>query len=598
MMEEFQIVLLSKVVESSTNPRRSFRGMEELTESVRKHGVLVPLLVRPVNGHLDAQSKNSMAIRGTAAPDFEIIAGARRYRAAKSAGIPEIPVRVKDIGETEALELQICENLQREDVHPLEEAIGYRALMDRAGYDVPAVAAKVGKSESYVYQRLKLSDLIKPAQKLFLEDRLNAGHAILIARLQPKDQEKALEACFENYERDGDGKPPAVSVRDLNRWIQHNIHLDLHAAPFKKDDPDLVAGAGPCTTCPKRTGFVPALFPDIAHKDTCTDRVCYEGKLQAFIARKQAELEAKGEKVLRISSEYSHSLRSPEEKKLVSRDKYVEVTKKDRCGSEQKALVVHGYDHRGKVMEVCADPECKKHHGDGERYHRPQAEIDKQRRAEEKRRMETEIRRQILEGILAAAPTALDPEDWRLVACSLTREMQNDDAKFVCKRHGWEPVKGQWNQRDFRKAIADQVRQLNGGGLMSLLVELSLARYATVSPWGDSKPVELLETAKRYKVNADKIRKTVTAAFEEKMKSKKAKGKKAAAGADKTEKNRTKPTKAAKNRSAQPVCERCRCTEDHACPGGCSWSIDFLAQKRRVCTKCEEAVRASDLRFK
>ena len=87
---------------------------------------------------------------------------------------------------------------------------------------------------------------------------------------------------------------------------------------------------------------------------------------------------------------------------------------------------------------------------------------------------------------------------------------------------GWEPVKGQWNQRDFRKAIADQVRQLNGGGLMSLLVELSLARYATVSPWGDSKPVELLETAKRYKVNADKIRKTVTAAFEEKMKSKKA----------------------------------------------------------------------------
>ena len=109
MNQEFQIVPIDNVVESSTNPRRRFsqQGMQDLTDSVRKHGVLVPLLVRPINGH------------------FEIIAGARRFRAAKAAELEELPVRVKEIGDSEALELQILENLQREDIHPLEEAFQF-----------------------------------------------------------------------------------------------------------------------------------------------------------------------------------------------------------------------------------------------------------------------------------------------------------------------------------------------------------------------------------------------------------------------------------------------------------------------------------------
>lgn len=115
MNQEFQIVPIDNVVESSTNPRRRFsqQGMQDLTDSVRKHGVLVPLLVRPIDGH------------------FEIIAGARRFRAAKAAELEELPVRVKEIGDSEALELQILENLQREDIHPLEEAFGFKVLFER-----------------------------------------------------------------------------------------------------------------------------------------------------------------------------------------------------------------------------------------------------------------------------------------------------------------------------------------------------------------------------------------------------------------------------------------------------------------------------------
>ena len=89
-MEEFQIIPIGNLAESTTNPRRNFKGMEELTDSVRRVGVLVPLLVRPVNGELDRQSKTALAIRGTDTPEFEIIAGARRYRAAKAAGISRV----------------------------------------------------------------------------------------------------------------------------------------------------------------------------------------------------------------------------------------------------------------------------------------------------------------------------------------------------------------------------------------------------------------------------------------------------------------------------------------------------------------------------
>ena len=133
-MQEFQVISLDRVVESKTNPRRTFRGMEELTESVRAHGVLVPLLVRLVNG------------------DFEIVAGARRYRAAQAAKLPEIPVRVKELGDDEALELQVIENCQREDVHPnCHEAMGARAKGRQGAPNldgIPLQPADAGREEA------------------------------------------------------------------------------------------------------------------------------------------------------------------------------------------------------------------------------------------------------------------------------------------------------------------------------------------------------------------------------------------------------------------------------------------------------------------
>src|SRR5262249_11770211 len=124
---------------------------------------------------------------------FEVVAGNRRLRAAKEAGLREIPAHIAELTDTEAREAQIVENLQRADVHPLEEGAAYRDLIEQSGHDVEAVAAKVGKSETYVRNRLVLTNLTKAGQKAFREDLITAAHAALVARLGDKLQKAALE---------------------------------------------------------------------------------------------------------------------------------------------------------------------------------------------------------------------------------------------------------------------------------------------------------------------------------------------------------------------------------------------------------------------
>jgi ParB family chromosome partitioning protein len=120
--------------------------LQELAESIRSKGVLSPLLVRRQIGH------------------FEIVAGARRFRGAKLAGLREVPIHIKDFTADEVLEIQIVENLQRADIHPFEEAQGFRALLDAEGtkYNVETFAAKTGKSAAFIVKRMKLLDLVQP----------------------------------------------------------------------------------------------------------------------------------------------------------------------------------------------------------------------------------------------------------------------------------------------------------------------------------------------------------------------------------------------------------------------------------------------------
>jgi ParB family chromosome partitioning protein len=146
------------------NPRRMFADAEidELAASIRQRGIIQPILVRTIRGAPDA---------------YEIIAGERRWRAAQRAGMHDVPVVLLEVGDREALELAIIENVQRTDLNPLEEAMGYQALMEEFGHSQDELAKTVGKSRPHIANTLRLLNLPDLVKAYLSENKISAGHA-------------------------------------------------------------------------------------------------------------------------------------------------------------------------------------------------------------------------------------------------------------------------------------------------------------------------------------------------------------------------------------------------------------------------------------
>ena len=164
-------VPIEKIKPNPNQPRIHFNETElnELCESIRKHGVLQPLLVRKQGS------------------GYEIIAGERRYQASKLADLTELPVIVKDVNDEEMLALALIENLQRSDLNPLEEAKGYKQLIDASGMTQEALSKAVSKSRSAITNSLRLLDLPEPVQDLIFAGKLTAGHARAILAVPYED---------------------------------------------------------------------------------------------------------------------------------------------------------------------------------------------------------------------------------------------------------------------------------------------------------------------------------------------------------------------------------------------------------------------------
>ena len=162
VLSAMQDLPLRNIHESKTNPRRQFdeTKLAELADNIRLHGVLQPVLVRPLPGGEAGQ--------------YELVAGARRYRASQLAKRETIPATIRELTDTQCLELQLIENLQRADVHELDEARGYAALMQLQPetYTVETLAEKIGRSEKYVYARLRLLQLVDEVQQAFYTGKL------------------------------------------------------------------------------------------------------------------------------------------------------------------------------------------------------------------------------------------------------------------------------------------------------------------------------------------------------------------------------------------------------------------------------------------
>jgi ParB family chromosome partitioning protein len=174
--EKVQQISLANIVPSPLQPRREFQreALEELVDSIRQRGIIQPLIVRPVNGR------------------FELIAGERRWRAAKEVGLAEAPAIVRQATDLEVLELSLIENLQRADLNPIEEAQAYARLAGEFGMRQEDIAQKVGKSRASVANAMRLLDLDPQVQTWVVQDLLSVGHAKVLLGLKVHEEQRLL----------------------------------------------------------------------------------------------------------------------------------------------------------------------------------------------------------------------------------------------------------------------------------------------------------------------------------------------------------------------------------------------------------------------
>jgi ParB family chromosome partitioning protein len=212
-----RMVPIEHITRNPKNPRRTFdeNELQDLSSSVRQHGIVQPVVVRP---------------RG--ADRYEIIAGERRWRAAQLAGLVEIPIIVRDVDDRTALELAIVENVQRSDLNPLEEALGYEQLIAEHGYTQNDLGEIIGKSRSHVANSLRLLKLPDPVRDMLSAGSLSAGHArALITTSDPSALAKTIIA-------------KGMSVRDAERLAQNDIKAQAEpsaAKPIAEKDSDTLA---------------------------------------------------------------------------------------------------------------------------------------------------------------------------------------------------------------------------------------------------------------------------------------------------------------------------------------------------------------------
>lgn len=267
----FAITDWADIRPSYTNRKRfNQAALQQLAANIKEVGIVQPILIRPVTPTADAPQH------------FEIVAGERRWRAGNIAELLRGPTMIRNLTDLQAREIQLLENLQREDPHPMEEAEGFQELMLNAGYTADRLVEKLKKSRSHIYGRLKLCALTTEVREKFLDDAITPSTALLIARIPvPALQIKALgEISAPIYQ--GTGEP--MPYRAALRHVQQNYMVDLTRALFKLTDATLLTLAGACTKCPKKSGNQPEVFSDIKSADVCTDPECYAEKRLAHDA--------------------------------------------------------------------------------------------------------------------------------------------------------------------------------------------------------------------------------------------------------------------------------------------------------------------------
>ncbi len=521
----FLEVPIGKIKPSGSDIQRMRRAhfakdaLDQLAASIRQVGVAEPLLLRPCD------------------EGFELIAGERRWLAARLAGLTAVPALVRPYSDDQALELQLIENLQRVDLHEMEEAEGYDALRKLKQLSAEQIAARVGKSRSQVFARLKLLDLCPEARKAFYAGEFEASVALLIARIPGAAAQQQLLKDISGkgefyWDADEDGPP---TFRQVQAHVQDEYMADLKGCGFELIDAKLLPSAGACSTCPKRTGNQKDLFTEIKNPNVCTDPSCLKRKEDAARARTRAELEAKGETI--ISGAAAKKIKPQEHSRQLAGG-YVDLAQDDYIGDKYQsyrkaigkqpcATVLLEDPHTGKLHEIAKREDVNaalKANGvkTGADSGRDRGTTSDAKAQERKNRLETEIRTQILAGIrVASRSRTFDRDDTVLVASEFFSRLGFDDRKRLVD--AWNAADGVEKPKghDYVHDFADKIPALSPADLGALFIDMALIGDCWVASYCERDDKDLLATAARLGIDAASIRAELTAAAKAKLAAKK-----------------------------------------------------------------------------
>lgn len=395
---EYQLIKVSQIKPSRTNPRRRFNdeSLAELAENIKKNGLINPITVRfrDWQPELTEFGKYS-AILHKGKPNwlinhlgkktiedaqhwcdenrYEIVAGERRWRASVIAGLETIPVIVKELSDEQVLEIQIHENLHREEVHPLDEAFAYEHLMKTLNITQEELALRVGKPEKFVRTRLKLNSLIAEAQEDLEANRITIKMALEIAKFDQKVQPKVLNCAFGQRWQNGEWVPDKEDRRTFGNFlgkVSEKVLLELSCAKFDLTDTTLRKDCLACVNCPERTGAKDSLFDELKDdEDQCLNASCFNEKTNQHIRNLYAKANAEEIKngadstyKMRIIAWFSSNQGSLNDifrtAVLVDGD-YKTVSK--GCKNIEKGIYLDSNDRFGKIINLCANKSCKAH---------------------------------------------------------------------------------------------------------------------------------------------------------------------------------------------------------------------------------------------
>ena len=217
-----QMLRLSEIEPNRNQPRKEFdrEALQQLADSIREHGVLQPLLVRTIGES-----------------SYQLVAGERRWRAARMAGISEVPVIVKELDDTQAMEIALIENLQREDLNPIEEALGYQVLTDQYGMTQDEVAKRVGKSRPVIANALRLLGLPQEILEMVKHGEITSGHARALLAFESKEEMLAVAQKIVSQ---------GLTVREIERLAKPKPEVEpkLSDSYFKEVEVALVHTLG------------------------------------------------------------------------------------------------------------------------------------------------------------------------------------------------------------------------------------------------------------------------------------------------------------------------------------------------------------------